>query len=106
MSHLIQDFLPQIENNLIWVRSVRDGIIAWWFNVILLVVVVGGFIVWLSYCYGEGLPKEHQTIPFVPRTWNNGVRNVPLEQYGGQTPQIETGIGLPGFAYRSSAVAF
>lgn len=41
MNHLAKDTIPQIEDNLIWVRSVRDSIFSWWFNVTLLVVVLG-----------------------------------------------------------------
>jgi hypothetical protein len=105
MFHLVKDTASQIENNLIWVKSVRDSIFSWWFNVILLVVVIGSFSYFLYASYGTGTPPELQKIPFEPRTWNNAVRNVPLTQYG-QTPQIETGDGIQGFTNRTSAQAF
>jgi len=105
MFHLVKDTTAQIENNLIWVKNVRDSIFSWWFNVILLVVVIGSFSYFLYASYGTGTPSELQKIPFEPRTWNNAVRNVPLTQYG-QTPQIETGDGIQGFTNRTSAQAF
>jgi len=105
MFHLVKDTTAQIENNLIWVKNVRDSIFSWWFNVILLVVVIGSFSYFLYASYGTGTPPELQKIPFEPRTWNNAVRNVPLTQYG-QTPQIETGDGIQGFTNRTSAQAF
>lgn len=105
MFHLVKDTTAQIENNLIWVKNVRDSIFSWWFNVILLVLVVGSFGYFLYASYGTGTPPELQKIPFEPRTWNNAVRNVPLTQYG-QTPQIETGDGIQGFTNRTSAQAF
>ena len=104
MFHLVKDTTAQIENNLIWVKNVRDSIFSWWFNVILLVVVIGSFSYFLYASYGTGTPSELQKIPFEPRTWNNAVRNVPLTQYG-QTPQIETGNGIQGFSSRTSAAA-
>jgi hypothetical protein len=105
MFHLVKDTTAQIENNLIWVKNVRDSIFSWWFNVILLVLVIGSFAYFLYASYGTGTPPELQKIPFEPRTWNNAVRNVPLTQYG-QTPQIETGDGIQGFTNRTSAQAF
>lgn len=105
MFHLVKDTTAQIENNLIWVKNVRDSIFSWWFNVTLLVVVIGSFGYFLYASYGTGTPPELQKIPFEPRTWNNAVRNVPLTQYG-QTPQIETGDGIQGFTNRTSAQAF
>jgi hypothetical protein len=105
MFHLVKDTTAQIENNLIWVKNVRDSIFSWWFNVILLVVVIGSFSYFLYASYGTGTPPELQKIPFEPRTWNNAVRNVPLTQYG-QTPQIETGDSIQGFTNRTSAQAF
>lgn len=104
MFHLVQDNVSIIENNLLWVKSVRDSIFSWWFNVILLFVVVGSFVYFLYASYGTATPVELQKIPFEPRTWNNAVRNVPITEYG-QTPQIETGDSIQGFTYRTSATA-
>jgi len=105
MSHLVEESMSGIENNLLWVKSVRDSIFAWWFNVILLLVVVGSFAYFLYASHGTGVPEEFQKIEFEPRLWNNAVRNVPTSDYG-QLPQIETGSGLPGFTRRTSTAAF
>ena len=105
MSHLVQESLSRIENNLLWVKSVRDSIFAWWFNIILLIVVVGSFLYFLYASYGTAPSEEFQKIPFEPRTWNNAVRNVPISNYG-QIPQIETGVGIPGLGRRSGAAEF
>jgi len=105
MFHLVQDNLPQIENNILWVKSVRDSIFSWWFNVVLLISVIGSFVYFLYMSHGTGTPKELQKIEFEPRTWNNAVRNVPITEYG-QTPQIENGDPIQGFTHRTSATAF
>ena len=105
MSHLVQQSISRIENNLLWVKSVRDSIFAWWFNITLLVVVVGSFVYFLYASYGTAPSEELQKIPFEPRTWNNAVRNVPISNYG-QTPQIETGVGVSGFKHRTGASDF
>lgn len=105
MSHLVEESMARIENNLLWVKSVRDSIFAWWFNVGLLVIVVGSFAFFLYSGYGTAVPEENQKIPFEPRTWNNAVRNVPTSNYG-QIPQIETGVGIPGFSNRTGASVF
>ena len=105
MFHLVKDNLPQIENNLLWVKSVRDSIFAWWFNAVLLVVVVGSFVYFLYASYGTATPVELQKVPFEPRVWNNAVRNVPTTEYG-QTPQTQNGDPIQGFTNRTSATAF
>ena len=104
MFHLVGDN-ASIENNLIWVRHVRDSIMSWWFNVIILVVVVGGFGYFLWAGYGKTTPLELQKIDFKPIPWQNAVRNVPTTDYG-QTPAIETRDGIQGYADRTSASAF
>lgn len=105
MFHLIKDTVPQIEDNLIWVRSVRDSIFSWWFNIVLLITVLGCFFYWLFSNYGKAEERELEKIKFEPRTWNNAVRNVPITQYG-QTPQIETGDFIQGFSRRTGATTF
>lgn len=104
MFHLVKDNVEKIENNLLWVKSVRDSIFSWWFNVILLVVVLSSFAYFLYSSYGSAPPEELKEIPFEPRMWNNAVRNVPITNYG-QTPQIETGDSVQGFSYRTSSAA-
>ena len=101
MFHLVKDNVEKIENNLLWVKSVRDSMFSWWFNIILLVSALGAFTYFLYTGYGTVPSEEFKKIEFEPRTWNNAVRNVPITNYG-QTPQIETGDNIQGFAYRTS----
>lgn len=105
MFHLVKDNVSSIENNLIWARSVRDSIVSWWFNVILLILVVGSFTYFLWASYGTATPQELKKIAFEPVTWHNAVRNVPVTDYG-QTPQVEAGDGLPGLTRRTSSSDF
>lgn len=105
MLHLVEGASSGIENNLIWVKSIRDKIASWWFNLIILVVVVGSFFYFLYSSYGTAVPDELKNIPFEPRTWNNAVRNVPTTEYG-QIPQVETGPGIQGFTGGSRGTAF
>lgn len=105
MSHLVQESLSRIENNLLWVKSVRDSIFAWWFNIILFFIVVGSFMYFLYASYGTGVPEEFQRIEFEPRLWNNAVRNVPVSDYG-QIPKTQDGAGLPGFSRRTGTSVF
>lgn len=104
MFHLVKDNVEKIENNLLWVKSVRDSMFSWWFNFILLVGVLLSFGYFLYSSYGTAPSEELKEIHFEPRLWNNAVRNVPITDYG-QTPQIETGDNIQGFAYRSSSSA-
>ena len=105
MFHLVKDNVSGIENNLIWARSVRDSIVSWWFNVVLLVLVVGSFVYFLWASHGTAPPEELKKIPFEPNMWHNAVRNVPVTDYG-QIPQVEAGDGLPGHARRTGASEF
>ena len=105
MLHLVEGVSSKIEDNLIWVKSVRDNIFSWWFNLVILLIVVGSFVYFLYSSYGTAVPDELKSIPFEPRTWNNAVRNVPTTEYG-QLPQIETGPGIQGFASGSRGTAF
>lgn len=105
MFHLVKDTASQMENNLIWVKSVRDSAFSIWFNIILLIVVVGSFAYFLYASYGTATPPELQKVKFEPRMWNNAVRNVPIVEYG-QIPQIETGDGIQGHSRRTGASAF
>lgn len=105
MFHLVKDNVSGIENNLIWARSVRDSIVSWWFNAILLIIVVGSFGYFLWASYGTAPLQELNKIPFEPNMWHNAVRNVPTRDYG-QIPQVEAGDGLPGLARRTSSSDF
>lgn len=104
MFHLVKDNVEKIENNLLWVKSVRDSMFSWWFNVVLLAVVLGSFGYFLYSSYGTVPSEEMKEIHFEPRTWNNAVRNVPISDYG-QTPQIEARDSIQGFSYRTSSAA-
>jgi len=104
MFHLVKDTASQMENNLIWVKSVRDSAFSVWFNIILLIVVVGSFAYFLYASHGTATPPELQKVKFEPRMWNNAVRNVPIVEYG-QIPQIETGDGVQGHSRRTGASA-
>jgi hypothetical protein len=105
MFHLVKDNVSRIENNLLWVKSLRDSIFSWWFNITLLVVVVGSFIFFLYSSYGTSPSTELNKINFEPRMWNNAVRNVPTTEYG-QIPQTETADGISGLSRRTGASAF
>jgi hypothetical protein len=105
MFHLVKDNVSQIENNLLWVKSVKDSIISWWFNISLLVLVVGSFGYFLYSSHGTAPSEDLKKIGFEPRVWNNAVKNVPIVDYG-QTPQIETGDGIQGFSSRTGANTF
>jgi len=104
MFHLVKDTASQMENNLIWVKSVRDSAFSVWFNIALLVLVVGSFVYFLYASHGTATPPELQKVKFEPRMWNNAVRNVPIVEYG-QIPQIETGDGVQGHSRRTGASA-
>lgn len=104
MFHLVKDTASQMENNLIWVKSVRDSAFSVWFNIILLVGVIGSFAYFLYASHGTATPPELQKVKFEPNTWNNAVRNVPIVEYG-QIPQIETGDGVQGHSRRTGASA-
>jgi hypothetical protein len=105
MLHLVENTVGSIENNLLWVKHVRDSIFAWWFNLIILVVVVGSFAYFLWSSHGTAIPDELKAVKFEPRLWNNAVRNVPTTEYG-QTPQTQNGDPIQGFTNRTSATAF
>jgi len=105
MFHLVKDTASQMENNLILVKSVRDSVFSVWFNITLLVVVLGSFIYFLYASHGTATPPELQKVKFEANTWNNAVRNVPITEYG-QTPKIETGDAIQGFSNRTGATAF
>ena len=90
MFHLVKDNVEKIENNLLWVKSVRDSAFSWWFNILILLGVLMSFSYFLYSSYGTVPSEELKEITFEPRLWNNAVRNVPISNYG-QTPEIETG---------------
>jgi hypothetical protein len=104
MFHLVQDNVERVQNNLLSVKSFRDSVFSWWFNAVLLVLVVGSFGFFLYSSHGTA-PEEPKKIPFTANPWLNAVRNVPTNDYG-QSPQIETGSGVQGRIDRTSASTF
>lgn len=102
MFHLVKDTKPLIENNLLWVKSVRDSIFSMWFNICILVLIVGSFAYFLYSGYGKEVPLKK--IQFEPQLWNNAVKNVPSLDYG-QIPQTQIGDGVQGRSYRTGAAA-
>jgi hypothetical protein len=105
MFHLVQDTTEAIEANLIRARAYRDSWFSMWFNIVVLVLVVGSFLYFLYASYGTAPSKETTHIQFQANPWMNAVRNVPTTEYG-QLPEIEVGGGLSGPLYRTSAAAF
>jgi hypothetical protein len=104
MFHLVKDTAGQIENNLLWVKSIKDSMFSMWFNIGLLVLVIGSFIYFLYGSHGTATPPELEKIKFEPNLWQNAVRNVPTLDYG-QIPKVETGDGVSGFSRRTGASA-
>lgn len=104
MFHLLKDTV-EIENNLLWVKSVRDSVFSMWFNIVLLVLVLSSFGYFLYRSYGTSTPPELQKIQFQPNMWHNAVKNVPSIDYG-QIPQTQTGDGVPGRSTRTGATEF
>lgn len=106
MFRLVDESLnSRIEDNLIRSRQIQDSWFSLGFNLISLVVVVGGFLYFLYSSYNTP-PVENKQIEYKPVPWLNAVRNVPGDQEYGQVPQTEIGSGIPGTAYRSSAATF
>lgn len=104
MFHLVKDTANHIENNLLWVKTVKDSMFSMWFNICLLFMVLGSFSYFLYKSYGTATPPELQKVKFEPNTWHNAVRNVPSLDYG-QIPQVEAGDGVQGHSRRTGAAA-
>jgi len=105
MSHLTSDRITQIENNLLRVKSLQDGVVSMWINVFLFVFIVGGSIFALYNSYKDAPNHEKNNIEFKPQLWNNAVKNLPIINYG-QVPQTQTGDDLQGFTNRSISSNF
>jgi hypothetical protein len=107
MFRLVDESLSsRIEDNLIRSRQIQDSWFSLGFNLISLVVVVGGFIYFLYSSYNTAPPVENKHIEYKPVPWLNAVRNVPGDQQYGQVPETEVGSSVQGIAYRSSASTF
>ncbi len=97
MNHLISSSdLNRIESQLLLRRDQLVQATAWTFNLALLVLIVGSFVVFLYVQYTSHTQEVQETkrIPFTPVTWYSATRNVRNEEYG-QTADPETGHGVP-----------
>ena len=103
MNNLVRDTYSRIEGNLIRSGEVRDSWYSMVFNIVSLVVVVGGFVYFLYA--NHGLKPEKENIEFKPQPWLNAVRNVPETDYR-QVPQTEIRGGISGLVNRTSASEF
>jgi hypothetical protein len=101
MNHLVNAFdMGRVESSLL-VRKhqlVQETSIV--FNLILLLLVLGGFGYFLSVQYeatASAEQEQEKRIPFEPQVWYSATRNVRSEEYGQQLQpfEIETGYGLP-----------
>lgn len=107
MFHLVDESLnSRIEGNLIRSRQIQDSWFSMGFNLISLLIVVGGFICFLYFSYNPNAPTEKKHIEYKSVPWLNAVRNVPGDQEYGQVPQTEVGSSVQGFAHRSSTATF
>jgi hypothetical protein len=100
MNHLISAVdLNRIESSLLRRRDELVQQTSWFFNLVLLAVVLGGFVMFLKVQYETTAQHEgeEKRIPFEPQTWYSATRNVRSEEYGRQLQpfEIETRYGLP-----------
>ena len=91
--------LNRIESSLLRRRDELVQQTSWFFNLVLLAVVLGGFVMFLKVQYQATAEQEgvEKRIPFEPQTWYSATRNVRSEEYGRQLQpfEIETRYGLP-----------
>lgn len=100
MHHLTTSLdLSRVEASLLQRRDELAKATSWTFNLILLVIVLGSFVWFLSVQYNstQQEAQEEKRIPFTPITWYSATRNVRSEEYGRQLQpfEIETRYGLP-----------
>jgi hypothetical protein len=92
--------LGRIESNLLQRKQDLIQASSWMMNIVMLVLVVGGFGCFLYIQYYATAKEEAETkrIPFEPIPWLSATRNVRMEEYGRQLQphQAQTGNGLPG----------
>jgi hypothetical protein len=96
----------EIESILLARRSELVQTTSWFFNLFLLVVVLGGFVWFLQVQYetNKDLPQEKR-IPFTPTVWYSATRNVRGEEYASQLQpfETETRYGVSGSSGGSSS---
>ncbi len=100
MNHLISPVdLNRIESSLLRRRDELVQQTSWFFNMVLLALVIGSFLMFLKTQYETTAQQEgvEKRIPFEPQVWYSATRNVRSEEYGRQLQpfEIETRHGLP-----------
>lgn len=101
MNHLVSAIdLGRVESSLLQRKHQLVQETSLFFNVILLVLVLGGFAYFLYVQHQSTAIAEQEAekrIPFEPQVWYSATRNVRSEEYGRQLQpfEIETGYGLP-----------
>ncbi len=101
MNHLVSAFdMGRVESSLLERKNQLVQETSMFFNVVLLVVVLGGFGYFLYVQYTDTAIAEQEQekrIPFEPQVWYSATRNVRSEEYGRQLQpfEAETGYGLP-----------
>ena len=97
--NLVSSFdLGRIENSLLQRRDELAQATSWMFNLVLLVVVLGSFVYFLSVQYESNKDAaQYDHIPFEPQVWHSATRNVRSEEYGRQLQpfEIEARYGVP-----------
>jgi len=100
MNHLMdKTTLGRIENTLLERRNQITQASSLVFNLVLLVLVLGGFGYFLYVQYNTTQETvEVKRIPFEPTVWYSATRNVRSEEYGRQLQpfEIETRYGVQG----------
>jgi hypothetical protein len=100
MNHLVSAIdLGRVESSLLQRKHQLVQETSLFFNVILLVLVLGGFAYFLSVQYHATASAEQEAekrIPFEPQVWYSATRNVRSEEYGRQLQpyEVETRYGL------------
>ena len=96
MNHLISDAdVSRIESQLLLRRDQLVQATAWSFNLVLLALVLGSFVMFLYVQYNSHTQEVQETkrIPFTPTTWYSATRNVRNEEYGRDVGAFETQVG-------------
>ena len=98
--------IGRIESVLLARRSELVQSTSFFFSMIMLVVVLGGFAWFLKVQYelNKDAPQEKR-IPFEPTVWYSATRNLRSEEYAGQLQpfEIEARYGVSGSADGGSA---
>jgi len=100
MNHLTASLdIGRVEASLLQRRDELAKTASWTFNLVLLVLVLGSFVWFLSVQYNSHQQEvqEEKRIPFTPIAWYSATRNVRSEEYGRQLQpfEIEAGYGIP-----------